>query len=99
VSGRWDWERGGRGGGQGVSDDIRELLALVPSFRLLVSHGSSDLITPHMVSRYILDHIPQIGGPDRVQLKVYSGGHMFYLADPSRIAFTQDAKAFYRRAE
>jgi carboxypeptidase C (cathepsin A) len=99
VSRRWDWERGGRGGGQGVSDDIRELLALNPSFRLLVTHGSSDLVTPHMVSRYILDHIPQIGGPDRVQLKVYSGGHMFYLADPARIAFTQDAKAFYQRSE
>lgn len=99
VSGRWDWERGGRGSGQGVSDDLRELLSLNPSFRLLVSHGSSDLITPHMVSRYILDHIPQIGGPDRVLLKVYSGGHMFYLADPSRIAFTQDARAFYQRTE
>lgn len=99
VSGSWDWGRGGRGGGQGVSDDIREMLAINPSFRLLVAHGSSDLITPHMVSRYILDHIPRIGGPDRVQLKVYSGGHMFYLADPSRIGFTQDARAFFQRAE
>ncbi len=99
VSGSWGWERGGRSASQGVSDDIRELLALNPSFRLLVAHGNADLITPHMVSRYILDHIPQIGGPDRVQLKVYSGGHMFYLAGPSRIAFTQDAKAFFQRTE
>ncbi len=99
VGGNWDWGRGGRSGGQGVSEDIRELLSLNPSFRLLVAHGNADLITPHMVSRYLLDHIPQIGGPGRVQLKVYSGGHMFYLADQSRLAFTGDAAAFYRRAE
>jgi len=99
VGGSWDWGRGGRSGGQGVSDDIRELLSLNPSFRLLVAHGNADLITPHMVSRYVLDHIPQIGGPERVQLKVYSGGHMFYLADPSRVAFSGDARAFFQRAE
>ncbi len=99
ISGRWDWERGGRGSGPGVTDDIRELLALNPSFRLLVAHGHADLVTPHMVSRYLLDHIPQIGGPGRVQLKVYSGGHMFYLGDAPRIAFSRDAKAFYQRVE
>lgn len=99
ISGRWNWERGGRGSGPGVSDDIREMLALNPSFRLLVGHGHADLVTPHGVTRYILDHLPQIGAPDRVQLKIYSGGHMFYLAQPPRLAFTRDVQAFYRRVE
>lgn len=100
ISGRWDWQVGGRGGGgPGTSDDIRELLALNPSFRLMVTHGYSDLVTPYSTSRYILDHIPDIGGPERVQLKLYPGGHMYYLADPARLAFTRDAKAFYQRTD
>ena len=63
----------------GVSDDLRELLALSPSFRLLVAHGRTDLVTPYGVSRYVLDHLPDMGAPDRAQLKLYRGGHMFYF--------------------
>ena len=63
----------------GVSDDIRTLLAFDPSFRLLVAHGRSDLVTPHGVTRYVLDNIPPIGGAGRVQLKLHRGGHMFYF--------------------
>jgi carboxypeptidase C (cathepsin A) len=61
-----------------------------------VAHGYSDLITTYGVSRYVLDHLP-IGGPDRVQLRNYRGGHMIYMDDASRRALTNDAKAFYQR--
>ena len=60
VSSKWEW--GDRREPPGVSDDLRELLALSPSFRLLVAHGRTDLVTPYGVSRYVLDHIPDIGG-------------------------------------
>ena len=66
------------------------------SFRLMVVHGYADLVTPYAVSRYVLDHLPELGEPDRVQLKVYPGGHMFYFAERARIAFTDDVKAFYQ---
>ena len=79
VSGKWDWgEHSGRGTAS-VSDDVRELLALVPSFRLLIAHGYSDMVTPYAVSRYVLDHLPPIGDPSRTQLRLYRGGHMFYI--------------------
>jgi carboxypeptidase C (cathepsin A) len=94
VSSRWDW--GDRREPPGVSDDIRELLAFSPSFRLLVAHGRTDLVTPYGVSRYVIDHIPDIGGPDRAQLKLYRGGHMFYFDKDSRSAFAADAKSFYQ---
>ncbi len=94
VPSRWDW--GERREPPGVSDDLRELLALTPSFRLLVAHGRTDLVTPYGVSRYVLDHIPDIGGPDRTQLKLYRGGHMFYFDAASRRAFAADAKSFYQ---
>jgi carboxypeptidase C (cathepsin A) len=97
ISGKWDWE-GGRGGAS-ASDDIRELLALIPSFRLLIVHGYSDMVTPYAASRYVLDHLPPIGDPSRAQLKLYRGGHMFYIDQDSRKAFSADAKAFYQSTQ
>jgi len=93
IAGKWDWD-GGRASARS-SDDLRELLALIPSFKLLVAHGYSDMVVPYSVSRYVLDHIPAIGAPGRTALKVYRGGHMFYMIETSRAAFAADAKAFY----
>ena len=93
VAGKWNW--GSRRSPPGVSDDIRQLLALEPSFRLLVAHGRSDLVTPHGVTRYVLDQIPPIGGAGRIALKVYRGGHMFYFDAASRREFGKHAAEFY----
>jgi carboxypeptidase C (cathepsin A) len=95
VSSSWDW--GNRREPPGVSDDLRELLALSPSFRLLVAHGRTDLVTPYGVSRYVLDHLPDMGAPDRAQLKLYRGGHMFYFDAGARKAFAKEAAEFYGR--
>ena len=90
VSSKWDW--GDRREPPGVSDDLRELLALNPSFRLMVAHGRTDFVTPYGVSRYVLNHLPDMSpkdsdAPDRVQLKLYRGGHMFYFDPASRRRF------------
>jgi carboxypeptidase C (cathepsin A) len=99
VSGKWDWgEHSGRGSAS-ISDDLRELLAFIPSFRLLVAHGYSDMVTPYAVSRYVLDHLPPIGDPSRTQLALYRGGHMFYIDAQSRQAFSADAKTFYQATQ
>ena len=81
----------------GASDDLRVLLALSPSFRLLVSHGYSDLVTPYGVSRYVLDHLAPAGAADRTELRLYRGGHMFYFNEASRRAFTADVKSLYQK--
>jgi carboxypeptidase C (cathepsin A) len=96
ISGKWDWGHGTSRASASVSDDLRELLALTPSFRLLVAHGLSDMVTPYGASRYVLDHLPPIGEPGRTQLALYRGGHMFYIDPQSRKAFTLDAKMFYQ---
>jgi carboxypeptidase C (cathepsin A) len=93
IAGKWNW--GGRRSAPDATGDLRELLALTPSFKLLVAHGYTDLVVPYAVNRYVLDHIPPIGASDRVTLKLYRGGHMFYTNAASRVAFTADAKAFY----
>jgi carboxypeptidase C (cathepsin A) len=94
----WDWGGGGRLQAS-VEDDLRTLLAYGPSFRLLVAHGYSDMITPYTMTRYLLDRMPDFDPPGRVQLKLYRGGHMLYLDPGSRKAFGVDAAAFFRDKE
>ena len=99
VSRRWDWQGEGENrSSASVTADMRELLSLNPSFRILIAHGYSDMVTPFGVSRYVVNHLPQMGAPERVQLKLYRGGHMLYFIPESRAAFSADAKAFYRSA-
>ncbi|HEX3502470.1 MAG TPA: carboxypeptidase [Xanthobacteraceae bacterium] len=101
ISNRWEW--GGTGRGQpSIADDLRVLLALSPSFRLLIAHGYSDMVTPYSDSRYVLLHLPNFasqegepGNQERAELKLYRGGHMFYLDPASRKAFTADARTVY----
>jgi carboxypeptidase C (cathepsin A) len=95
ISGTWDWGEGSGRTGASVSGELREQLSLEPSFRLMIAHGYSDMVTPYAVSQYVLDHLPPIGDPGRAQLRTYRGGHMFYIDAESRRAFTADAKAFY----
>jgi carboxypeptidase C (cathepsin A) len=95
ISGRWDWEDGGGHAPASASDDLRQLLALSPSFRLMIAHGYSDLVTPYAVSRYVLEHIPSSVDGERAELRLYRGGHMFYTDPQSRKAFTADARTMY----
>jgi carboxypeptidase C (cathepsin A) len=93
VSGKWKW---GQSRSQpSVSDDLRVLFELTPSFRLMIAHGYSDMVTPYAVSRYVLDHLPPAETEERAQLRLYRGGHMFYLDPDSRKAFTTDARTMY----
>jgi carboxypeptidase C (cathepsin A) len=93
ISGKWEWQDGH--GQPSVADDLRVLLALTPSFHLMIAHGYSDMVTPYAVTRYVLDHLPPVEGEKRTQLKLYRGGHMFYLDPESRKAFTADARTMY----
>jgi len=94
ISGKWDWEDGGGHSPPSAAEDLRELLALNPSFRLMIAHGFSDLVTPYANSRYVLDHIPAVDG-ERAELRLYHGGHMFYTDPQSRKAFTAEARTMY----
>jgi carboxypeptidase C (cathepsin A) len=98
IAGKWDWEGGGRGAAN-ASDDVRDLLSLIPSFRLMVAHGMSDMVTPYAATRYVLDHLPAIGDASRAQLRLYRGGHMFYIDQDSRKAFTADARTLYQTTQ
>jgi carboxypeptidase C (cathepsin A) len=65
----------------------------------MVAHGMSDMVTPYAATRYVLDHLPPIGDPSRTQLRLYRGGHMFYIDQDSRKAFTADARTLYQTTQ
>jgi carboxypeptidase C (cathepsin A) len=97
ASREWDWP-----GSKTQADceaDLRVLLSYGPSFRVLIAHGLSDMVTPYSMTRYVLDHMPQIGGPNRIALKLYRGGHMLYLDPQSRHALSDDVAAFFKAGE
>jgi len=94
VAGKWDWDDSGHAPAS-AAEDLRQLLALTPSFRLMIAHGLSDLVTPYSNSRYVLNHIPPNVEGERAELKLYRGGHMFYTDPQSRKAFTTDARTMY----
>jgi carboxypeptidase C (cathepsin A) len=43
----------------------------------------------------IVDQMPAMGDPTRVQVKEYPGGHMFYARADSQAALTQDVQALF----
>jgi carboxypeptidase C (cathepsin A) len=95
ISGQWDWQDGGGHAPPSAAGDLRELLAFGPSFRLMIAHGYSDMVTPYSVSRYLLNHVPASVDGERAELRLYRGGHMFYTDPQSRKAFTADARTMY----
>ena len=74
------------------------MLALDPNFKVLISHGLTDVQTPCLGTQLLLDQIPDYGPSGRLKLKVYSGGHMHYLRDESRKALLRRRPAIDRRA-
>ena len=90
VNRAWDW-----GGGLHAPTSIPELkqmLALDPDFRVLVTQGLTDVQVPYFGAKLLLDQIPDYGAPGRLTLKVYPGGHMHYMRDATRKALREDAR-------
>ena len=98
VSRHWDWSIHSPWAGLGAADDLREALSLNPQFRAAIAHGMTDLETPYMTSRYVVDHLPQMGPAPRLTLKLYPGGHMMYLRAGTRQRLHDDAAELYRDA-
>jgi carboxypeptidase C (cathepsin A) len=97
VGQKWDWNQSPFGGGNAAdaSDDLRKALALDKSLKMLIVHGATDLVTPYMASRMVIDQIPAMGDANRLRLKVYPGGHMFYTRENSRRFLRDDVRALY----
>lgn len=80
---------------EGSVKQLREAVANDPNLHVLIAHGWDDLSCPFMASVLIVDQMPDMGDPTRVQVKEYPGGHMFYTRPSSQAAFLQDVKTMY----
>jgi carboxypeptidase C (cathepsin A) len=94
VSGAWNWGNGAAP--PQAIDDLRHLLAEDSRFRVLVTHGATDLVTPYFATQIAFNQLPAFGSADRLRLVVYSGGHMYYNRTPSRRALRDDAADLFK---
>ncbi|MDO1527825.1 peptidase S10 [Fulvimonas sp. R45] len=80
---------------EGSVSQLRESVANDPGLRVLIAHGWDDLSCPFMASLLIVDQMPAMGDPARVQVKEYPGGHMFYARPASQAMLLDDVKKLY----
>lgn len=98
ANGKWDWNvstQGGEPKPPSAVEDLRQALALDSKLRIMIAHGVTDTITPYYGSKFVIEHVPDFGDPNRLFLKVYPGGHMAYTRDDSRAALRADAMKLY----
>ncbi|HET7664450.1 MAG TPA: peptidase S10 [Rhodanobacteraceae bacterium] len=78
----------------GSVKQLRKAVANDANLRVLIAHGWNDLSCPFMASVLVVNQMPAMG--DRVQVKEYPGGHMFYTRKDSQKALRQDVMALYQ---
>ncbi|WP_174285179.1 S10 family peptidase [Sphingomonas bacterium] len=78
--------------------DLRKAIAADPHMAVMIAHGWDDLSCPFFASRLIVDQMPSFGMAERIKLRIYPGGHMFYSRPDSGAAFKRDARALYGRS-
>jgi carboxypeptidase C (cathepsin A) len=79
----------------GATDDFRYGMALNPHMRAFITHGRYDLVTPYYATdrlRNLMRLDPEVA--DRLTVRHFSGGHMFYAWEQSRHEFTAAIAAF-----
>ena len=77
------------------ASDLRQALAIDPKLKAMIVHGYDDLSCPYFQSEMVVAQIPTMGAADRLQVKVYPGGHMFYSRPDSQAALRRDVMALY----
>lgn len=83
----------------GATDDFRYGMSLNPHLKAFVTHGRYDLVTPYFASdrlRNLMRLDPQMA--ERLTVRHFGGGHMFYAWESSRREFTDAIAAFVARA-
>ena len=80
---------------RGSVNELRESVANDPGLHVLIAHGWDDLSCPFMASVLIVDQMPAMGDPTRVQVKEYPGGHMFYARPDSQQQLRSDVEKLY----
>jgi carboxypeptidase C (cathepsin A) len=79
----------------GATDDFRYGMSLNPHMKAFITHGRYDLVTPYYASdrlRNLMRLDPQMA--ERLTVRHFGGGHMFYAWEASRREFTEAIASF-----
>jgi carboxypeptidase C (cathepsin A) len=79
----------------GATDDFRYGMSLNPHMKAFITHGRYDLVTPYFASdrlRNLMRLDPHTA--DRLTVRHFGGGHMFYAWEESRKDFTAAIASF-----
>lgn len=79
----------------GATDDFRYGMSMNPHLKAFITHGRYDLVTPYHASdrlRNLMRLDPATA--DRVTVRHFGGGHMFYAWESSRHEFTGAIREF-----
>jgi len=79
----------------GATDDFRYGMSLNPHMKAFITHGRYDLVTPYYSSdrlRNLMRLDPQM--TERLTVRHFGGGHMFYAWEASRREFTEAIASF-----
>ncbi|HEY5552064.1 MAG TPA: hypothetical protein VIK52_09255, partial [Opitutaceae bacterium] len=96
---RLDMERHALQSQIGATDDLRFGMSLNPHMKVFITHGLYDLVTPYFSTNRIRN-LMRLDRSIAANLTVrhFSGGHMFYAWQASRVAFTRAIREFYASA-
>lgn len=75
-----------------TAHDLSTALRLNPSMRVLVASGFYDLVTPFFDAEYTLNRHDIKA--EQIDYKYYTGGHMMYVNEPSRVQLLKDSREF-----
>ncbi|RWA68380.1 peptidase S10 [Mesorhizobium sp.] len=98
ISHNWDYGTSGQGYA-GVMDDLQRARSLNPSLGVVIVNGYTDLVTPYLATRYLVNQIPSLAGAKPIRLDVVEGGHMMYLRPDGRRALKEAASELYQATQ
>jgi carboxypeptidase C (cathepsin A) len=79
----------------GATDDFRYGMSLNPHMKAFITHGRYDLVTPYYATdrlRNLMRLDPEM--TERLTVRHFGGGHMFYAWETSRRDFTEAIASF-----
>ena len=81
----------------GATDDLRFGMSLNPDMKVFLTHGIFDLVTAYFAAER-LTHLMKLTDEQKEKLtvKYYKGGHMFYIWEESRKQLFEDIQKWYK---
>ncbi len=89
VGGDWSRDENLRSGSVA---QLRQAVAADPGLKVFIGHGWNDLSCPFMGSVLSVNQMPD-ALRERISIREFPGGHMFYTRNNSRVAFRGAVKA------